>query len=127
MEATLVVYYDAQVDNFADWRRLAEPLTRDEVAAVIRPHLPGRELAIGLWDLGAQKELGRVKAHRGSITALAFSPDGKRLLSASEDATALVWDVAALIGRGDSSPLPVRASMEGRESLVPTTFSEPNR
>jgi Sigma-70 region 2 len=41
-----------------------------------------------------------------------LSPDGKRLLSAFEDATALVWDMAALIGGEDSSPLQVRASID---------------
>jgi WD40 repeat protein len=62
----------------------------------------GRDLGIRLWDVAAQRDLCRVKAHRSGICALAFSPDGRRLLSASADATALVWDVAALIGRKTS-------------------------
>ena len=59
----------------------------------------GRELSIRLWDVAARRELCRVKAHRSGISALAFSSDGRRLLSASADATALVWDVASLTGR----------------------------
>jgi hypothetical protein len=31
--------------------------------------------------------------HRGPITALAFAPDTRRLVSGSDDATALVWDL----------------------------------
>ncbi len=67
--------------------------------------------------MAARKELGRVKAHRGEISALAFSPDGQRLLSASEDATALVWDVAALKGRGKTDPPPVTVEKEGTQSV----------
>jgi WD40 repeat protein len=58
-----------------------------------------RELAIRRWDVAARKELGRVPAHRSYIRALAFSADGRRLVSASEDSTALVWDVEQIIGR----------------------------
>ena len=47
----------------------------------------------GTWP---RRDLCRVKAHRSGTSALAFSPDGRRLLSARADATALVWDVAAL-------------------------------
>jgi WD40 repeat protein len=58
-----------------------------------------RELAIRLWDVAARKERGRVPAHRSSIRALAFSADGRWIVSASEDGTALVWDVARIVGR----------------------------
>ncbi len=61
--------------------------------------LPERELAISLWDVAAHGEVVRILAHHSGIGALVFSPDGKRLASVSDDATALVWDVAALIGR----------------------------
>jgi RNA polymerase sigma factor (sigma-70 family) len=59
----------------------------------------GREVSVRLWDVAARRDLCVVKAHRAGISALAFSPDGMRLLSASADATALVWDVNALVGQ----------------------------
>jgi WD40 repeat protein/tRNA A-37 threonylcarbamoyl transferase component Bud32 len=52
-----------------------------------------RDGAIRLWDT-AGKPLGRKLAHLGAVRALAFSRDGKRLLSGSEDRTARLWDVA---------------------------------
>jgi WD40 repeat protein len=53
----------------------------------------GRRRTIYLWDVAADKELGRLTGHDGSINALAFTGDGKALVSGSEDGTALVWDV----------------------------------
>jgi RNA polymerase sigma factor (sigma-70 family) len=52
--------------------------------------------AIHLWDLHSGKELATRSGHSLDVVALGFSPDGRRLLSGSKDATALVWDVIGL-------------------------------
>ena len=41
-----------------------------------------------------QLELKQVFSHGGTVTAVAFSPDGKTLLTGSGDGTARLWDVA---------------------------------
>jgi WD40 repeat protein len=61
----------------------------------------GKLLAVGgrgvisLFDLETGKRVSRLEGHRGIVQDLAFTPDGRRLISAGADATALVWDVAA--------------------------------
>jgi WD40 repeat protein len=59
---------------------------------------------VSLHELDTGKLLRRLDGHRGAITSLAFTPDGKALVSGSADSTALVWDVAA-VGRGEEKPL----------------------
>jgi toxoflavin biosynthesis protein ToxC len=51
---------------------------------------------VGLWrvDLatGAIEPLGRLARHTDDVNAVAWMPDGDRLVTASEDSTALLWD-----------------------------------
>jgi WD40 repeat protein len=67
----------------------------------------GRLLAIAadsdvvLWNLVAEKEVTRLKGHRGLVTSLAFSADGKTLFSGSADSTVLLSDLSLW-----SRPLP---------------------
>ncbi len=61
----------------------------------------GRTVAVGsfadhvvyVFEVATGGLRRRFRGHRGTIRSLAFSPDGQRLISGSDDTTALVWDV----------------------------------
>jgi WD40 repeat protein len=67
--------------------------TRPEVAAAVanldHPEYAGE---IVLWDLSTGKRLRSLTGHAGAVYAVAYSPDGSRLLSGSDDMTAVLWD-----------------------------------
>lgn len=48
---------------------------------------------IGLWDLESGRSLPVEFRHREEINDLDISPNGRYLISASDDATAVVWDL----------------------------------
>jgi WD40 repeat protein len=50
---------------------------------------------IKLWDVKSRKLMRTLTGHTASILSLAISPDGRRLVSGSVDATVKVWDVAS--------------------------------
>jgi WD40 repeat protein len=99
-------------------RRFDASSALDTFAAAFSPD--GKLLALAgqgefsLWDTATGQEVARVGrrpgtaaqtlapgvGQQGTITALVFSPDGKRLISGAADTTALVWDVAFLLREG---------------------------
>jgi WD40 repeat protein len=58
------------------------------------------ESFIDLWDTAAPPERRRrLTGEWARLGGLAFTPDGRSLVSGSEDGTGMVWDVSDLPGR----------------------------
>jgi WD40 repeat protein len=51
---------------------------------------------IRLWGIPDGRELARWEAHDANITALAFQPDGRTLISGAADGTLKLWDLASI-------------------------------
>ena len=73
-------------------------------AAVFHPTEPriasgGRDRLVRLWDAATGEELVRLPGHADYVYSLAFSPDGKTLVSSSGDSTLRLWDTESLRAR----------------------------
>jgi WD40 repeat protein len=51
--------------------------------------------AVQVVDVHTRAPVHLLRGHEARVTALAFSPDGTRLLTGSEDKTAALWDVGS--------------------------------
>jgi len=67
----------------------------------------GHDKSVNVWDADSGRLLASFAGHQEDVEAVAFFPGGSRLISASEDHTIKVWDIAerrvllTAIGFGD--------------------------
>ncbi len=52
---------------------------------------------VTVWEVAGKKKHAERKGHSEPIRFLAFTPGGKKLVSASADGTLLAWDFAKLV------------------------------
>jgi WD40 repeat protein len=77
-------------------------------AAAISPdgHLiasgAGYDGVIRIWNANTGAQLRTLEGHFGRVDALAFTPDGSRLISGAGDTTVLVWDATKLTREQDT-------------------------
>lgn len=55
----------------------------------------GEDRTVRLWDAETGAEVMTLKGHAGQVFSAAFSPDGKRIVTGSNDSAAKVWDSVA--------------------------------
>jgi hypothetical protein len=68
--------------------------------------------SIHVWDVLTGKELTILKGHPVAVNALAFAANGKTLASASDDTTAIVWDVTRIARPALPSKAPKAGDLE---------------
>ena len=81
---------------------IGEALSRPDVNKTIFAATYGK--AVRLWDAATGQPIGQPIEHPGWAASVAFSPDGKTILTGGADQTARLWDVAT--GRPIGQPLP---------------------
>jgi WD40 repeat protein len=55
---------------------------------------PSKDKTARIWDAATAKDIAVLRGHENIVTSAAFSPDGKRIVTASVDRTARIWDPA---------------------------------
>jgi RNA polymerase sigma factor (sigma-70 family) len=86
---------------------------------------PGGE--VRLWDTATGKPLPSLTGHKRLVISVAFSPDGKTLVSGSYDGTTRLWDVggAREVGRVGDGLAPVQDaafSPDGKTLIMQTGY-----
>ncbi len=67
----------------------------------------GQDAAIRVWEVGSQRELFTLKGHAHPVGRVAFSPDGKWLVSASwPDGVVKLWELAMHTEKATFGDLP---------------------
>ena len=62
------------------------------------------DTTIRLIDVASRQEVATLRVHTDYVHAVAWSPDGTRLASSSDDYAGRIWDSLSIQARGSSKP-----------------------
>jgi len=83
-----------------------QPTTRASDAPMLR-----------IWDAATGAVIASLRGHTATVTGVAFTPDGARIVSSSADATLRVWDAGARV---------TRLTLRGHEGTVTAVAVSPD-
>jgi WD40 repeat protein len=70
-----------------------------------------KDQTVRLWEAATGKQVRTFTGHEDWVRSLAWSPDGKRLASGSDDTTLLIWAVG-----NQADELPIRLELSELKS-----------
>jgi WD40 repeat protein len=59
----------------------------------------GRERCVQLYEVATGQTRRSFTGHRSAIVGVSFTPDGRRLVTVSDDSTGLIWDISQMAGK----------------------------
>jgi WD40 repeat protein len=82
------------VETYVESALAISPDGRHLAVAMLPSRGEDRVARIRIWDIATKRELMRLEPRVSGIRSLAFSADGKTLVSGMSDTTAVVWDIS---------------------------------
>ena len=100
----LETYSGASLALSSDGRLLAAAVTPFSTDDAREPRAMA-DASIRIWEVATKREVLRLEPETTECWSLAFSADGKTLVSAGNDTTAIVWDLSTAYGGLKPIPL----------------------